>query len=156
MRKPFRKAATIMSEDDIDCLVIGGGPAGLTAAIYLARYRRKIAVIDGGNSRAALIPVSHNYPGFAKGISGSDLLNTLRSQVKEFGVAIHDGHVTDLRRSDGGYMATIDASEIRARVLLATGIVDEVPGCRASTAPYLRARYAIARFATDTTLETAA
>ncbi len=119
---------SLQTEDDIDCLVIGGGPAGLTAAIYLARYRRKLAVTDGGKSRAALIPVSHNYPGFAKGISGSDLLNTLRSQVKEFGVTIHDGHVTDLRRSDGGYVATIDASEIRARrVLLATGIVDESP-----------------------------
>lgn len=114
--------------EDIDCLIVGGGPAGLTAAIYLARYRRRIAVVDGGNSRAALIPVSHNYPGFAKGISGSDLLKTLRSQVREFGVSIHDGNVTGLRRSDGGYVANFDASEFRAsRVLLATGIVDKSP-----------------------------
>ena len=76
-------------ERDVECLIVGGGPAGLTAAIYLARYRRRIAVVDGGSSRAALIPVSHNYPGFANGISGSDLLKTLRSQVREFGVSIH-------------------------------------------------------------------
>lgn len=116
------------TEEKVECLVIGGGPAGLTAAIYLARYRRKIAVIDSGKSRAALIPVSHNYPGFAKGISGSELLRTLRSQVREFGVSIHDGHATELRLSDGGYVATVDALEIRARrILLATGIVDESP-----------------------------
>lgn len=116
------------NEVNFDCLIVGGGPAGLTAAIYLARYRRRIAVVDGGNSRAALIPVSHNYPGFANGISGSDLLKTLRSQVREFGASIHDGHVTNLRRTDTGFVANFDASEIRAsRVLLATGIVDKSP-----------------------------
>ncbi|HAP11961.1 MAG: NAD(P)/FAD-dependent oxidoreductase [Pseudomonadota bacterium] len=115
-------------EKDVECLIVGGGPAGLTAAIYLARYRRRIAIVDGGSSRAALIPVSHNYPGFANGISGPDLLKTLRSQVREFGVSIHDGQVTDLRRSDRGYVAIFEASEIRAsRVLVATGIVDKTP-----------------------------
>lgn len=116
------------NQEDVDCLIVGGGPGGLTAAIYLARYRRRIAVVDGGNSRAELIPISHNYPGFAKGISGAKLLKILRSQVREFGVSIHKGHVTDLRPSDKGFVATFDASEIRAsRVLLATGIVDESP-----------------------------
>ena len=115
-------------EKDVECLIVGGGPAGLTAAIYLARYRRRIAIVDGGSSRAALIPISHNYPGFANGISGPDLLKTLRSQVREFGVSIHEGHVTDLRRSDRGYVAIFEASEIRAsRVLVATGIVDKTP-----------------------------
>ncbi|MET1047917.1 MAG: FAD-dependent oxidoreductase, partial [Hyphomicrobium sp.] len=50
--------------DELDCLIIGGGPAGLTAAIYLARYHRRVAVYDSRNSRAGLIPESHNYPGF--------------------------------------------------------------------------------------------
>jgi thioredoxin reductase (NADPH) len=48
----------------LDCLIIGGGPAGLTAAIYLARYRRAVVLVDDGRSRAALMPASHNYPGF--------------------------------------------------------------------------------------------
>jgi thioredoxin reductase (NADPH) len=43
----------------LDCLIIGGGPAGLTAAIYLARYRRAAVLVDDGGSRAALIPASH-------------------------------------------------------------------------------------------------
>jgi hypothetical protein len=57
----------------LDCLIIGGGPAGLTAAIYLARYRRSVAVYSEGKSRASCIPTSHNYPGFPSGISGTIL-----------------------------------------------------------------------------------
>jgi thioredoxin reductase (NADPH) len=53
---------------DVDALIVGGGPAGLTCAIYLARYRRKVVVVDGMKSRAALIPETHNYPGFADGL----------------------------------------------------------------------------------------
>jgi thioredoxin reductase (NADPH) len=64
----------------IDCLIVGGGPADLTAAIYLARYRRDAVLVDEGVSRAKLIPASHNYPGF-KGITGPDLLARLREQA---------------------------------------------------------------------------
>jgi alkyl hydroperoxide reductase subunit AhpF len=66
----------------IDCLIVGGGPAGLTAAIYLARYRRDAVLVDEGVSRAKLIPASHNYPGF-KGIAGPDLLARLREQASD-------------------------------------------------------------------------
>jgi flavin-dependent dehydrogenase len=50
----------------VDTLIIGGGPAGLTCAIYLARYRRHVIVVDSMESRAALIPETHNYPGFRR------------------------------------------------------------------------------------------
>lgn len=66
------------SDDRLDCVVIGAGPAGLTAAIYLARFMRRAAVLDSGASRASLIPISHNYPGFPEGISGGELLDRHR------------------------------------------------------------------------------
>ena len=56
----------------LDCLVIGGGPAGLTAAIYLSRYHLDILVVDGGKSRCAWIPESQNHAGFPDGINGKD------------------------------------------------------------------------------------
>jgi thioredoxin reductase (NADPH) len=71
--------------DQIDCLVIGGGPAGLTAAIYLARFHLDVIVADGGNSRALQIPCTHNHAGFPDGISGLDLLTRMRSQAIKYG-----------------------------------------------------------------------
>ncbi|HET6912369.1 MAG TPA: NAD(P)/FAD-dependent oxidoreductase [Rhodanobacteraceae bacterium] len=115
-------------EKTMDCLIVGAGPAGLTAAIYLARYRREIAIIDSSDSRASCIPVSHNYPGFPQGISGDELLDRLRAQACRYGVEIQRGRVEDLRRLDGGFIASVGGAEIGARcVLLATGIVDEEP-----------------------------
>ena len=114
--------------DLLDCVIVGGGPAGLTAAIYLARYRRKLALIDAGESRAALIPVSHNYPGF-RGIAGPALLTRLRDQAKQYGVSITPGNVTRLERRAGCFTAHSSEGDFRARcVLLATGLLDNEPG----------------------------
>jgi thioredoxin reductase (NADPH) len=111
-----------------DCLIVGGGPAGLTAAIYLARYRRKVLVVDAGKSRAAWIPKTHNYPGFEDGISGEALLAKLREQAEEYGAEIQRGEVTKLEQARGGFEALADRRSISAkRVLIATGIVDETP-----------------------------
>jgi HI0933-like protein len=57
-----------------DAVIIGGGPAGLTAAIYLGRFRRSVLVIDAGESRASRIPISRNHPGFPDGIVGAELV----------------------------------------------------------------------------------
>jgi thioredoxin reductase len=74
----------------LDCLVVGGGPAGLTAAIYLARYRRNVLVVDRGDSRAEKIPNSHNHPGFSAGISGTELLARLREQAGRYQIDIRE------------------------------------------------------------------
>ena len=81
----------------VDCLIIGGGPAGLLAALYLGRYCRTVRVIDAGESRAAKIPTSHNYPGFF-GISGPDLLRRLSGQAEQFGARLTSDRVTSLRK----------------------------------------------------------
>lgn len=117
-----------MQKDIFDCLVIGGGPAGLTAAIYLARFLRRVCVADDGNSRALLIPESHNYPGFM-GIAGPELLQRLRDQAAEYRAEFVRARVDQLaREADGTFTARAGEETIRARrVLLATGIVDEKP-----------------------------
>jgi thioredoxin reductase (NADPH) len=112
----------------LDCLIIGGGPAGLTAAIYLARFRRDVVVVDAGDSRAALIPTSHNYPGFEDGVSGPDLLKRLREQATRYGAAIQRGTVTALERKPDHFAAQVGGDAVRARkIILATGLIDEKP-----------------------------
>lgn len=122
-----------MGTRNVDCLVIGAGPAGLTAAIYLARFRRTIAIVDSGQSRASYIPRTRNYPGFPDGISGPELLERLRAQAKRYGAQVEAGLVEALEREDGdeGFVASLGDERIRARrVLLATGIVDKEPEMR--------------------------
>jgi thioredoxin reductase (NADPH) len=115
-------------EREVDCLIVGAGPAGLTAAIYLARFRRNIAVVDDGASRASYIPLSHNYPGFPQGISGKELLARLASQAARHGVTVTRGLVDSLEAFEGGFRAQVGAERLVARkVLLATGIVDKSP-----------------------------
>jgi thioredoxin reductase (NADPH) len=119
---------TSASPEPYDCLIIGGGPAGLTAAVYLARYRRRIVLFDAGESRASLIPESHNYPGFPGGISGPGLLRALGKQTATYGLRQISARVTELKREGVGFAATFAEQEIKARfILLATGIVDESP-----------------------------
>jgi thioredoxin reductase (NADPH) len=114
--------------DNIDCLVIGGGPAGLTAAIYLARYHRNVVVFDSGNSRAGLIPESHNYPGFPDGISGKRLLATLKAQAGEYGVKVVSDTISSVKPTNPGFRASYGDSVVQARyVLLASGIIDKHP-----------------------------
>jgi thioredoxin reductase (NADPH) len=113
---------------DVDCLVIGGGPAGLTAAIYMARFRRNVLLLDSGASRAALIPRTHNYPGFVAGISGPELLADLRAQAQEYGAVLQQDTVAKLETGGSGFLARCEARTLTARtIILATGIVDEKP-----------------------------
>src|SRR5690606_39433025 len=94
------EAAVSLREGERDCLIAGGGPAGLTAGVYLARFRRDVLVIDAGEPRAALIPTSRNCPGFPDGIRGRDLLRAMRAHADRFGVAVLYGTVTRLAIDD--------------------------------------------------------
>ncbi|GGC55186.1 pyridine nucleotide-disulfide oxidoreductase [Siccirubricoccus deserti] len=124
---------TPMSDDTLHCLVIGGGPAGLTAALYLARFRRRVLVVDSGEPRAAWIPTSHNIPFFADGIAGPDLLARQVETARRYSVPIRAGSVTALRKTRDGFVATLAEATGREqqitarRVLLATGAVDVEP-----------------------------
>jgi len=119
----------------MDCLVIGGGPAGLTAAVYLGRFRRSVTIVDSGASRASWIPVSHNLVGFPQGLSGDALLARLTAQATQYGAAVMPGEVREIvRTQDGGFEARMDGHTLQcARVLLATGGLDvepDLPGVR--------------------------
>ncbi|MGH8076556.1 MAG: NAD(P)/FAD-dependent oxidoreductase [Lysobacter sp.] len=118
-----------MSDEPLDCLIIGAGPAGLTAATYLVRFHRRVAVVDAGHSRARWIPTSHNCPGFPFGIAGPALLAKLREQAEGYGARITTSCIETLQRDADAFVATDAAGhEWRAcHVLLATGIVDRLP-----------------------------
>lgn len=119
-----------MDDELLDCLVIGGGAAGLTAAVYLGRYRRRALLLDAGESRLQWIPRTRNVPGFPEGIEGPELLARMREHAAKYGVPTERVRVTALERAaDGSFVATAgDARRWRARfVLLATGARDVVP-----------------------------
>jgi thioredoxin reductase (NADPH) len=112
----------------LDCVIVGAGPAGLTAAIYLARYRRDFVLLDGGPSRAELIPVSHNLPGWPDGCSGSKLLERLREQAAKHEVQIRALRAESALHADGGFVVRAGEQKLHAATLiLATGIVDQHP-----------------------------
>ena len=112
----------------LDCLIIGAGPAGLTAAIYLARFRRQILVLDAGSPRAALIPSTRNFPGFPDGVSGEHLLARLREQAAVHGVAVNPARVDVIERQAEGFIACAGEQSWEARTLvLATGVRDQHP-----------------------------
>jgi thioredoxin reductase (NADPH) len=117
-----------MSDAAPEVLIVGAGPAGLTAATYLGRFRRRVLVADGGPPRACWIPVSHNMPGFPKGITGDAILARMRDQALEYGAVIEPGRVEALARDGDGFVARLNGREVRVRaVLLATGVVDHHP-----------------------------
>lgn len=120
-----------MADERIDCLIIGGGPAGLTAALYLARYRRKVVVVDAGASRARLIPRSHNLAGFPQGISGRDMLLRMREHAVGYGADIRDETISALGMDEGWFHAEGCRLSYRASTtILATGVTDVLPDAK--------------------------
>ena len=118
-----------VSDSPFDCIILGGGPGGMTAAIYLARMNRKTLLVDGGRSRARLIPRSYNHPGFPGGVIGRDLLARMREQIAELGVPVVEGEAAQFgRTADGFFKADIRGRLVLGQnVIFATGLEDNMP-----------------------------
>lgn len=116
-------------DEPLDCLVIGGGAAGLTAAVYLGRYQRRALVLDDGGSRLQRIPRTRNVPGFPDGIEGPELLERMRAHAAKYGVPTVNTRVQRLERlPGGGFVAESPQGRWHARfVLLCTGARDVEP-----------------------------
>ena len=111
-----------------DCIIIGAGPAGLTAAIYLARFHLSIRLFDCGSSRAALIPLTRNHAGYPDGIAGKDLLALMLAQAERYGAVRERVQVTAIERAGDDFAILTNHGRYAARsVLLATGVVNNRP-----------------------------
>ncbi len=129
MRSCSAAMFTDHSEDPLDAIIIGAGPAGLTAAIYLTRFRRLCIVLHADDSRAGHIPLAKNIPGFPDGISGNDLLHQLVRQAERYGVPARRTEVAEVEKVGGTFACRSgEGEEIRARtILMATGSLDLGP-----------------------------
>jgi thioredoxin reductase (NADPH) len=111
-----------------DVVVVGGGAAGLSAALVLGRSRRSVMVIDAGQPRNAAADRLHNYLG-REGAEPSELLEIGREEVRRYGVEVRHGRVLSAARSDGGFwLGPEDGGSVSARrLVLATGVADVLP-----------------------------
>lgn len=114
----------------VDALVVGGGPAGLSAALWLGRYQRSTLVMDAGRSRNRHADLAHGIPG-RDPVAPEELLADMRAQVERYPeVCVRSGTVTDLRGDcDAGFTAVIDGAHhvTASRVVLASGVSDQLP-----------------------------
>ncbi|MET0656063.1 MAG: NAD(P)/FAD-dependent oxidoreductase, partial [Pseudoxanthomonas sp.] len=115
-------------EELLDVAIVGGGPAGLTAATYLRRFHRSCVVLESGDSRACWIPESNNCPGFPRGVSGKELLTRMKQQAAEFDARFESVLVESIEHEAGVFVLSGEGKRWRARcVILATGLSDKLP-----------------------------
>jgi thioredoxin reductase (NADPH) len=116
---------TTMTKEDVrDVIVIGGGPAGYTAALYAARGNLKPLVIEGFNWGGQLMITSdvENYPGYAQGVMGPEMMQDFRRQAERFGAEFVTDDVTKVDFSKQPLRVWVGDEEHRARaVIIATG-----------------------------------
>lgn len=117
-----------LGTEQFDCVIVGGGPAGLTAATYLARFHRRVALVDDGNSRALWIPRSHNQPSYPDGVSGQELLAQMKAQAQRYETTFLQGRVTSIESDAQNFLLQGDGLSLKSRtVLLATGVQNRRP-----------------------------
>src|SRR6201981_3845530 len=110
--------------DERDLIIIGGGPAGYTAALYAARANLRPLVIEGFNWGGQLMVTSdvENYPGYADGIMGPEMMQDFRRQAERFGAEFVTDDVTKVDFSAAPFGIFVGKDEYRARsVIVATG-----------------------------------
>ncbi len=110
-----------MGSDVHPVIILGSGPAGLTAAIYAARANLRPRLIEGVQTGGQLMITTEvdNYPGFAKGIQGPELILAMRQQAERFGVSFTSGDVTAVDLSTRPFSVEIDGSVTgRAQALI--------------------------------------
>jgi thioredoxin reductase (NADPH) len=113
-----------MSEDVRDLIVVGGGPAGYTAALYAARANLQPLVIEGFNWGGQLMITSdvENYPGYPDGVMGPEMMAEFRRQAERFGTEFLTDDVTQVDFSERPFRIWVGDEEYRARsVIVATG-----------------------------------
>ena len=115
-------------------VVVGGGPAGLSAALVLGRACRSVLLCDSGKGRNAPAEGVHGFLG-QDGTPPADLRRIGREQLRPYDVQLHDGAVVDARKIEGGFEVTLDGGQEVAcrKLILATGMTDvlpEIPGLR--------------------------
>jgi len=116
------------SDTTYDVAVVGGGPAGLTAALYTTRLGLDTVVVNRGGGRAAMMQDTHNVIGVTEDVAGVEFLQTAQEQVQAYGATYERGFVSDIEReSDRFHLTTDDATLSARRVVLATGFSDEKP-----------------------------
>jgi thioredoxin reductase len=112
---------------EVDLLIVGGGPAGLSAALYTGRARRRVVVVDAGSPRHAVAEGVHNLIGL-EGIAPMELRRRAWADLAPFDVTRLDGHVDALTHDGARWSARIGEDVLHARaVLLAVGVVDLLP-----------------------------
>jgi len=111
-----------------ECVIVGAGPAGLSAAVYMGRFRRRTLVLDCGDGRWSYGQVNDNYLGFPSGATGIRLRVLGRAQGERFGVVFQDAEVTKVRKDLQAFHLATTHGAHRARTLIwAAGVRDLWP-----------------------------
>src|SRR5581483_470547 len=113
-----------MADEIHKVVILGSGPAGLTAALYTARANLEPVVIEGTSPGGQLTITTEveNYPGFEKGVQGPEMMEIFRRQAERFGTRFISGEVTEARLSNRPFEIMVDGKPIKAQaVIVATG-----------------------------------